>query len=94
MLISTLETCAVYQHARWDLQVFQNCERVYTNLSNAFANFGFRPMPFKRVLASVIGALSYILCRVMPPRSASIGSKNATRRREIGLSLQQHNSTH
>ena len=56
----------------------RNCERVYTNLSNAFANFGFGPMPFKCVLTSVISALSYILCRVTPPRSASVGAKNAT----------------
>ena len=53
---------------------------IYTNLSNAFANFGFGPMPFKRVLPSVISALSFILCRVTPPRSASVGAKNATRR--------------
>ena len=41
----------------------RNCERVCNNLSIDFANFGFGPMPFKRVLASVISALSYILCR-------------------------------
>ena len=80
MPISTIETCPAYRHARRDLQVFRNCERVYTNLSNAFANFGFRPMPFKGVWASVISALSYIQCRVTPPRSASVGAENATRR--------------
>ena len=80
MLISTLETCAAYRHARRDLQDFRNRERVHTNLSNAVANFGFGPMPFKHVLACVIRALSYILRRVTPPRSASVGAKNATRR--------------
>ena len=38
-------TCTGYRHARQDLQVFQNCERVYTNLSNAFAAFGFDRLP-------------------------------------------------
>ena len=98
MPISTLEvetcTCTAYRHARRDLQVFRNCEFVYTNLSNAFANLGFGPMPFKRILASVISPLSYILCRVTPPRSASVGAKTPLEEREIGLSLQQHNSTH
>ena len=58
----------------------RNCEHVYTNLSTAFANFGFGQMPFKRVLASVISALSYMLCKLTPPRSVSVCAKNATTR--------------